>query len=300
MRILVIAALTAMLASVPGAVPARPSTAPAPAAAVAELLGADRRFSEEAAKLRGAEGLARMFDEDVVIFAAPVPGFAVGKAAAGAALERALGIAEATTQWAPIRGGISADGTHGFTFGYMTSRAEGRPALLAKYVSYWVKSPAGWRVKLFKRVPRPDGPVSLAPMAPSLPKMRGGWRGRPASVAASRQSLREREQAFSDDAQKIGLSAAFARYGRTDSVNVGGDAAFVVSAAEIAKILPPTSPLRWSADQGVIVAPSGDLGVTWGYLHRTSPPPPGRLAEIPFFTIWRRDGLEAPWHYIAE
>jgi ketosteroid isomerase-like protein len=267
--------------------------------AIDSLLATDRSFGRGSAAQPGLAALSDMFDDNVVIFAVPIPGFATGKAEAAAALEKAIGVQRASTEWTPIRAGVSADGTHGFTFGYMTTRADGKPPSLAKYVSYWVKTPRGWRVRLFKRVPRPEGEVSLDPMPPSLPAKAVRAQG-PGQSARFRQSLREREQAFSDAAQKIGLSAAFAQFGAADSANVGGDAAFVVGASEIAKILPATSPLRWSADQGVLVAPSGDLGVTWGYLHRNAPTPPGRLAQIPFFTIWRRASVRDPWHYVAE
>jgi ketosteroid isomerase-like protein len=263
------------------------------------LLAADRAFSRESGSKGGLEGLEHMFADDVVIFAVPVPGFANGKAEAIAALEKAIGTKQGSTDWTPIRAGISADGTHGFTFGYMTTRIDGQPTKLAKYISYWVKTPLGWRVKLYKRRPRPDGEVSLAMMPPSIP-LKTVRAGRAAASPRVQQSLKEREQAFSDLSQKIGLSAAFERFGAPDSVNVGGDAPFVVGAAEIAKVQPPTSSLRWSADQGVLVAPSGDLGVTWGYLHRNGPTPPGRLAQIPFFTVWRRAAPGEPWRYVAE
>jgi hypothetical protein len=60
------------------------------------------------------------------------------------------------------------------------------------------------------------------------------------------------------------------------------------------------SPLNWSADGGVIVSSDGDLGVTWGLLHRNGPTPPGRIAKIPFFTVWRRASPNSPWLYVVE
>lgn len=302
MRILILGgALLALAGTMPAEAAARAPKARTQAAADVEaLLAADRAAGRASAAAPGLAALEAMFADDVVMFAVPVPRFAVGKAAARAALERALGTGEATSRWVPIRGGISADGTHGFTFGYMTSEMAGKPPQLAKYVSYWSRTGEAWRVRLFKRVPRPEGEVSLTTMPPSLPDRRLRWRTGAKSLAAAVESLRAREQFFSDISQRIGLSAAFGQLGASDAVNVGGDSEFVVGASEIAKVLPATSPLRWSADQGVLAAPSGDLGVTWGYLHRTGPVPPGRLAEIPFFTIWRRSAPGAPWYYVAE
>jgi hypothetical protein len=51
----------------------------------------------------------------------------------------------------------------------------------------------------------------------------------------------------------------------------------------------------------VIVAASGDLGVTIGMIRPNAPGADGKpQPPIPFFTIWRRDGLNGPWRYIAE
>ena len=59
------------------------------------------------------------------------------------------------------------------------------------------------------------------------------------------------------------------------------------------------SPVSWSADD-VLVAPSGDFGVTFGMIRPNGPPPEGQPAAIPFFTIWMRDGPDQPWRYVAE
>jgi hypothetical protein len=60
------------------------------------------------------------------------------------------------------------------------------------------------------------------------------------------------------------------------------------------------SPVAWAADEGVIVASSGDLGVTFGFIRPTTPPPAGQPSAIPFITIWRRPNPTAPWKYVAE
>jgi hypothetical protein len=66
--------------------------------------------------------------------------------------------------------------------------------------------------------------------------------------------------------------------------------------------------VNWGPEK-TIVAPSGDFGVTIGYIVRNAATadssagsrqdgkiPPGQ----PFFTIWRRGSPDAPWRYIAE
>ena len=48
------------------------------------------------------------------------------------------------------------------------------------------------------------------------------------------------------------------------------------------------------------VASSGDLGVSIGTIHPNHPDANGQSNSFPFFTVWRRDGPNAPWRYIAE
>lgn len=272
----------------------------APQSAANELLAADRSFSS-ASNTEGVTAMRAMFDRDIAVFAPPVPGFARRPEEAAARIAQALEADNARLERTPIRVGVSADGQQGFTFGYTIAHVDGRPDGHGKYVAYWLRRPEGWRAVLFKLVPRADGDVSLDMLAPSLPRHGVEIRTDQNVIAGHRDSLARREQAFSDAAQTIGLSAAFRQFGHADAVNVGGGPTFSFGPEAIASSQPDgTSHITWSADQGVFVASSGDLGATWGYLRRIGPVPPGRLAEIPFFTIWRRDGPTAEWFYIAE
>src|SRR5258705_8577090 len=90
-----------------------------PQQAVDELLAADRAFSAASAKTDLVAGLSAMFADDVVI---PMPPgqFVNGRAAVVEALKGNADNATSRTDWTPVRGGVSADGQHGFTFGYMT------------------------------------------------------------------------------------------------------------------------------------------------------------------------------------
>lgn len=264
-----------------------------------ELLTADRAF---AARENSVEELANMLHDDVVVMAAPVPGFSNGRLEALAHLARAAGSDQTRFERTPIRVGVSADGQHGFTFGYVTMHLPDETVRQGKYVAYWVRSAEGWRASLFKLLPRPEGDVSLEMMAPSLPGELVAPTNDEPLLATYRQSLAAREQAFSDEAQRIGVGPAFAVFGRSDAINVGGGPTFVVGAEAIgaAQPGPPGSPVTWSAGEGVLVASSGDLGVTWGFLQRSGPIEPGRLGAIPFFTVWRRESVDDPWLYIAE
>jgi hypothetical protein len=276
-----------------------------PQSVVDELLAADRGFAAAAAKTTVIPALTAMLADDVAMpIPGPPPGFARGKTRAVEALKANPDSAEGRLEWAPLRGGISADGEHGFTFGYMTlTRADGTKVPI-KYVAYWVKKPEGWRVAVYKRVVAEQPPASRDMMAPSLPAQLVAPTSDASIVARHKTSLEAAERAFSDEAQKIGLGPAFAKHGRDDAVNVGPptSSTFVVSAAAIGKGMgsSTTSPLNWAADEGSVVASSGDLGVNFGFIRQNVPPPAGRPGAVPFITIWRRSSPSDPWRYIAE
>ncbi|MFN3943322.1 MAG: YybH family protein [Allosphingosinicella sp.] len=276
-----------------GAVPARAAD---PAAAVEALLAADRAFAAAARERPAADAIGAMFDAAVVV---PQPDgrFVEGKAAALAALRANPFNLAAHAEWRPLRAGISADGRHGFSFGYMTMAAPGGEVRLLKYLAYWVKRPEGWRVALYRRSLRAAGEETAA-MPPSLP-----GRAFPGEVEAHRRGLAAAETAFSDEAQRIGLGPAFARYGAPDAVNLGREAGFVLGAEAIARSIDPgyapPSPVSWGPDGGVLVAGSGDLGATWGHVRSNGPVPEGQPASFPFITIWRR-GADGNWRYVAE
>ena len=277
------------------------SAATSPQAALDGLLAADRQFAAVGAELGLMPAIERMLDDDAIM---PLPAgtFANGKRAVVAALRSNPANTASKAEWAPVRGGISADGTHGFTYGFMTIRESGKPDRPAKYLAYWVKRPEGWRVAAYKRAPRPEGAVSTALRQPALPSKMVKPKASARSLAAHRASLVAAEKAFSDAAQKIGLGPAFTQFGSADAMFMGRAADFTFGSQAIGANMgtdPAAAPV-WAADAGALVAPSGDLGVTWGYIHPKGP----RRAEGPnviaFFTIWRRPDPSQPWRYVAE
>lgn len=274
-------------------------TAP-PLSPIDELLSADRAFSAASAKTDVITGLSAMFAADISMPAPPGKMYR-GAAAVVAALQANPDNAKSTIEWAPIRGGISADGLHGFTFGYMTlTQPDGKTAGL-KYLAYWVKGPDGWRVAAYRRGPRAEGAVSLELLPPALPPAQVRPTTDPSTLDRHRASIDRIERDFSAESQRIGLGAAFEKYGSSDAMNMGGPGSpsFVFGSAEIGKLLSggkldDPSPVNWAPDQ-VIVASSGDLGVTIGTIHRND-----KSASFPFFTVWRRASPTDPWRYIAE
>lgn len=285
---------------------AEPEAAGDPAAAAQELLAADREFSAASERTDVIAGLAPMFANDVAM---PAPEhFVTGR---DSVLEALRANPDNTTShygWTPVRVGVSADGQQGFTFGYGTVRGSDGPATPVKYLTYWVKSPEGWRAVAFKRGRAPSAPPGPpAPMAPALPTTPVAASSDPARVERFRESLDSAERAFSRDAQEIGLQAAFARYGSADAVNMGGPARaeFVVGADSIAAAVAEGEPdsgssVSWAPDVRVVVASSGDLGLTIGTIVANQPDSAGTHRKFPFFTVWRRSGPGEPWRYVAE
>jgi ketosteroid isomerase-like protein len=276
-----------------------------PQAAVDELLAADRAFSAASAKTDLVAGLSAMFADDVVM---PVPGgqFAEGKAAASAALAANADNAKSRIEWTPVRGGISADLHHGFTLGFMTlHRPDGTDTPL-KYLAYWVKQPEGWRVAVYKRTRAAAPASSPRTLDPVLPARAVAPSKESAATAKARTTLEEAERSFSRDARRIGLGAAFAQYGSADAIHLGPptEAGMVVGVDNVARVVAGQDPLNapatisWAPDKS-IVASSGDFGVTIGMI-RPDKPAAGQPAAFPFFTIWRRPGVDAPWRYVAE
>lgn len=304
LHLLVFAPVGLVLASVcPPGIQAQAST---PQQVVNELLDQDRAFSKASSQKDLVTGLSAMFADNVV---APGPGgkFARGVEAVMAALLTNKDNAGARAEWTPVRGGVSADGQHGFTFGYMTITKADGTEVPAKYLSYWMRKPEGWRVAVYKRSRAGKPPSSMDVMAPAVPAQLVGVSSDEQTIAAHRRSLDAAERAFSGEAQKIGLGPAFVKYGSADAINLGppNEPAVIVGSEAIGKMVaasqPPGAPgLSWAPDS-VIVASSGDLGVTIGMITPNGPGPDGKPAmPIPFFTIWRRASVADPWRYIAE
>jgi ketosteroid isomerase-like protein len=275
---------------------------PTPQAVVDDLLAADRGFSASGRQKDAVAALSAMFADDVAIMV-PASGFARGKAKAAEALAANPDNNSGRVEWTPIRAGISADGLHGFTVGYMTLTRSDATRVPIKYVAYWVKKPEGWRVAVYKRVRAGEGSPPRELMPPALPARIVPPSTDAAATARFKASLDRAERDFSDEAQQVGLGPAFAKHGSADAVNVGPPtgAAFVVGAEAIGRAIgggSTESPVTWAPDE-VIVASSGDLGVTFGTIRRKSPPP-GQPPTVPYITVWRRASPADPWKYVAE
>lgn len=274
--------------------------AQAPQQNVDSLLAADRAFAAAAAQApTPADAVAAMFDADVVMPGGP--DLAIGRDAVLARFRAAPAWQSGNVTWRPVRGGVSADGTQGVTWGYLDVTAGNPAARARKYLAYWVRRPDGWRVAAWRQIPLRPGGEPTAAQPPLLPAFTAA--PAPAAVAGHQASLAAAEQAFSDRAQVVGLAAAFREFGRADAVNLGsGQTAFVTGAEAIAANMQnagPPSPLHWSTTRA-LAASSGDLGASIGLIRRNTPATDGRPDTISFFTVWYRERPDRPWRYLAE
>ena len=223
-------------------------------------------------------------------------GHATGREAVLALFRENPSYKEGKVSWTPIRGGISADGTQGFTYGFLSLTGGDPSRRERKYLAYWVKRPEeGWRVVAYRQQVREAGEVSKDMLPPSTP----AFTAEPVPDSTAHQaSVAAAEKAFSDRAQVVGLKQAFREYGREDAMNMYGGAGFAVGLDAVTagfKEGDPTT-IHWSTERA-IAASSGDLAVSIGTI---KPHDPKQGAGFPFFTIWRRDGPDKPWRYIAE
>lgn len=275
-----------------------------PSQAMAGLLAADRVFSSVTAGVDLGDGYLPMFAPDVVM---PVPGrgFAVGRAQVIAALQGTAADAQGRLSWDPANGGISADGQHGYTYGYMSMRRPDSSFAAFRYLAYWVQQPEGWRIVAYRRVGSPTQGTRMIPeFGPAVPARMVAPIMDADRLSEFRTGLDRAERAFSARAQVAGLGPAFAEYGSANAAFLGDstNADFIMGAEAIARDVsrgdpPGGSPVSWAPDR-VLVASSDDLGLSIGTIRLNDAT--ARSRPMPFFTVWRRAGVGAPWRYVAE
>ena len=270
----------------------------APQSVLDELLAVERALSQAAAIRTPAEGIASLIAEDGVVFTRA--GAVSGRTAALASLSENPANRGRHARWRSIRGGVSGDGRHGFTLGYLDIDGGDPATARRRYLAYWVRGGDGWRVAALKQVLRRPDESDAPPQPPVLP--RRIVRPDENAVPDHGTTLRAAEQAFSDRAQQVGIRQAFQEYGNRDAIHMFGPTGFSIGLGAIGEAqADQTAPatINWTADT-VIVASSGDLGLTIGHIRPNRAVAEGEPAAVPFFTIWRRDGPSEPWRYIAE
>ena len=276
------------------------SQIPDPARGVEDLIAVDREHARRAEQRPVVDALGGMFADDVVLSA--YGAFHAGRDSALARLRTVPENLTARMEWAPVRGGISADGRHGFTYGFMTLVRADSSRLPLKYLAYWVKKPDGWKVAVYRRAPRPEGQVATTMRAPSLPDAPARLTSDSSVIASHAKALGDAEREFSALAGRIGLGPAFTQNAAPDAMNMGGpqSADFLYGpdaiGAGVGQGASGPSTLTWGPER-VLVASSGDLGVTIGYI-LPKPEPGTEQRRLPFFTVWKK--VNGVWKFVAE
>ena len=268
--------------------------------AIGELLTVDREHAKRAQRTNVVDALGGMFADDV--FLSAYGAFHPGRDSAMARLRAVPENLTARLEWAPIRAGISGDGQHGFTYGFMTLVRTDSTKLPLKYLAYWVRKPDGWKVAVYRRGPRAEGTPSTSMRESSVPDKAVAITRDAVIVARHAKALGDAERDFSTLAGKIGLGPAFTQNSAPDAMNMGGGQAadFLYGPEAIGAGVGAgetgLSKLTWGPDT-VLVASSGDLGVTIGHINApTDGNQPAR--RIPFFTVWKKVG--GVWKFVAE
>lgn len=262
----------------------------------AALLAADRAYSAAAASGNLVDAIVSMLAPNSVVVA-PGPGFARGPAQARALLMANPNNVLSKFAWAPIRGDVSSDGTHGYTYGYGDITLPSGAVVPVKYQSYWERQPDGaWKVSAYKRVGRGPGAVRLTPPAGFETPDDKHRRHFPHTTAADAVAqARTADVAFSDLAQLENTGDAFAAFAAPDAVHSGGPVEFAFGPQEIAALFAefPAGSFSWRPE--IADAPeSGDLAFTVGFVYA----PNGAIAGK-YYTIWQRQ-TDGSWLFVAD
>ena len=264
----------------------------------AELLAVDRAYADAAKSMNLIDALVAPLAPQAV-FLAPGPVFPRGPAAVRTLLAATPSNALSKWAWTPIRVDVSSDGREGYTMGYTELTQPSGAVLPGRYLSYWVKQSDGaWKVEAYKRIPRAAGPVSLTP-PPGFEtpddKHRRYFPNTDAESEAAAAAAAD--EAFSDLAQIVGNSEAFARYAAPTAAQSGNQASvsweFGRAAIAAAHAGEPVGIFSWTP---VIAhaAASGDLAFTVGWVFNASGQTLGK-----YFSVWQKQKT-GDWLYVVD
>jgi ketosteroid isomerase-like protein len=264
----------------------------------AELLAVDLAYAAAAKSVNLLDALVAPLAPQAV-FLAPGPVFPRGPAAVRALLSATPSNALAKWSYAPIRVDVSSDGKEGYTMGYTELTNAAGAVAPGRYLSYWVKQSDGtWKVEAYKRIARAAGQVSLKPPPGFETPDNKHRRYFPNTDAASEAAAAAAaDQAFSDLAQVVGNSAAFARYAAPSAAQSGTSASVgwefgraAIAAAHASEALGTFS---WTP---VIAhaAESGDLAFTVGWVFNSAGQTLGK-----YFSVWQKQNT-GEWLYVVD
>jgi hypothetical protein len=251
----------------------------------ASLRAADAAHSAAVQSLGVVEGLPSAFGENV-LFLREGADVVHGLAAVEADLPGSP-LAGARLAWTNLRTDVSADGTHGYTYGGGTYTAADGTQRFSRTLAFWRNEGDAWRVLAFvlNLSGRPAQPVPAGFVDEDAPPVFG-----PMEVEGMMRADRD----FSAQSVAQGPAAAFRDWAAPDGILLGGPWYGPDALYELMR--PGGGHLEWTPSAATI-APSGDLGFTVG--EATSRADDGTLGYTKYLTIWRRQPGGA-WRFVAD
>jgi hypothetical protein len=197
-----------------------------------------------------------------------------------------------------VAGQASADGSLGYTFGWLEeiTAPKNAPAVTkyGRFIAMWKMRDDGWRVQAFLRL------ASSAPLAPvpadALIVDGAAAVVKPGLPAAQRLEIATADSRFADLSIDQGYTVAFTSYDMPESVIVTGGSFFWNHAGvEFAwSGWTPAEQLSWYPLR-TEAAGSGDLGWSIGHgTYRSSAPP----SYSKYLTVWVR--TDAGWRFLMD
>jgi ketosteroid isomerase-like protein len=267
-----------------------------------ELLRADLGRADSVTRSGMPDGLAANFTDDVVYLRGGLP-IVRGRAAARAiAAAESLGSSFAV-RWQPVRAEASRDGKSGYSYGYtiVSTTSAGAPIIhVDRYIAYWRRLPVGWRIAAYAETyGAPPAPLAMPTDAATSVL---------ADVAMSRrvgplEGIRSADEAFSNDASKMGTGEAFGRYAASDAQIFSAPGEFISGPGAISQSFgSPTgkSALVWHPVHGEM-SEAGDLGFTVGNAVFTGEREDGArlVGYSKYLTVWKRQ-RDGSWRYVVD
>ena len=266
------------------------------------LLRADVVRADSVAKSGFANGLASNLTADVIFLRGGLP------IVRGLDVVRSILAAEplansSTVRWQPVRAEASSDGRSGYSFGYTVYSTPGTGSAtlrIDRYIAYWRKEPAGWKIAAYAE--------TYGSTPPAFPHAVDVGSAMLADVDMSRRTgaldaVRSADADFARDAGRRGTGEAFGLYAAEDAQIFSGPGDLITGPQAIAQSFGPRddkSSLAWRPVEGEVAA-SGDLGFTVGNAVFTGEREDGAavVRYTKYLTVWKkqRDGR---WRYVVD
>ena len=216
------------------------------------------------------------------------------------------GVQERSTfQWRPLGGGVSRDGSGGYTYGIATvatPNGEGPPTIRSdRYIAFWRRGGDGsWRVIAYADVGGPSLSANASVPSAELPPTTTLPRGRRADAV---RQVRQADSAFALAADLQGTGFAFAQFVAPQGVVFSGSE-IVIGTDAVRALFDEQQraggTLNWRPVYAE-AAESGDLGFTVGEYVFTGRGATGTVVQRfgKYLTVWKKQA-DGEWRFVVD